>query len=83
MTVVLAFLNEATLASPFSLGLQTLDKMIDETIIQAQAAAMRAAAERTGKQLMIAQCIRFWPEYRYLQRCVQEETFGKLISLNM
>ena len=49
----------------------------------ADADGMIAAAERTGKQLMIAQCIRFWPEYRYLQRCVQEEMFGKLLSLNM
>lgn len=30
---------EATLASPFSLGLQTLDTMIDETVIRQQAAA--------------------------------------------
>lgn len=29
---------EATLASPFSLGLQTLDRMIDETVIRQQAA---------------------------------------------
>jgi predicted dehydrogenase len=32
---------------------------------------------------MIAQCIRFWPEYRYLKQCVEKETYGKLLSLNM
>ncbi|MBN1642159.1 MAG: Gfo/Idh/MocA family oxidoreductase [Anaerolineae bacterium] len=55
---------------PMALSVADADRMID-------------AAERSGQQLMIAQCIRFWPEYLYLQRCVEEETFGKLLSLNM
>jgi predicted dehydrogenase len=49
----------------------------------AQANRMVDAASRSGRKLMIAQCIRFWPEYRYLRQCVSEETFGKLLSLNM
>jgi predicted dehydrogenase len=45
--------------------------------------AMIAASEQAGRTLMIAQCIRFWPEYTYLRRAVREGTYGKLLSLNM
>ncbi|HEY89035.1 MAG TPA: Gfo/Idh/MocA family oxidoreductase [Thermoflexia bacterium] len=49
----------------------------------AEADAMLAAAQRADRQLMIAQCIRFWPEYRVLRRYVQEGPLGALLSLNM
>jgi len=55
---------------PMALSVDDADRMID-------------AARRAGRQLMIAQCIRFWPEYRYLKQCVEKETYGKLLSLNM
>ncbi len=45
--------------------------------------AMIAAAERADRRLMIAQCIRFWPEYLFLRQAVREGTYGKLLSLNM
>jgi predicted dehydrogenase len=45
--------------------------------------AMIAASKAAGRKLMIAQCIRFWPEYQYLKRAVREGTYGKLLSLNM
>lgn len=48
-----------------------------------QADCMIEAASRSGRKLMIAQCIRFWPEYRYLRRCVENRAFGDLFSLNM
>jgi len=48
-----------------------------------QAGQMIEAAERADRTLMIAQCIRFWPEYLYLRDCVRDERFGKLLSLNM
>ena len=48
-----------------------------------QADRMIEAASRSGRKLMIAQCIRFWPEYRYLRQCVEEKPFGDLLSLNM
>jgi predicted dehydrogenase len=44
--------------------------------------AMIAAAGHAKRKLMVAQCIRFWPEYQFLRRCVQEKTFGKLLSLS-
>jgi predicted dehydrogenase len=49
----------------------------------AQAQAMVAASRKANRLLMIAQCIRFWPEYRFLRDCVRDGRFGKLISLNM
>jgi predicted dehydrogenase len=41
------------------------------------------AARQADRLLMIAQCIRFWPEYRYLRQLVHDGTYGKLLSLNM
>jgi predicted dehydrogenase len=55
---------------PMALGVGEADGMVN-------------AARQADRQLMIAQCIRFWPEYRYLRQCVREETFGRLLSLNM
>ena len=34
-----------------------------------------------GKKFMVAQCIRFWPEYQYLKEVVSNGRFGKLHSL--
>lgn len=55
---------------PMAISLDEADRMI-------------AAAERAGKRLMIAHCIRFWPEYVELQRLVKEGTLGKLLSLSL
>jgi predicted dehydrogenase len=48
-----------------------------------QADQMIAAAQRADRLLMVAQCIRFWPEYTFLRQQVRAETYGKLLSLNM
>jgi predicted dehydrogenase len=40
--------------------------------------AMVTAAEETGKQLMIGQCLRFWPAYVYLKRAVEEGVYGRV-----
>jgi hypothetical protein len=48
-----------------------------------QADQMIAAAQRVDRLLMVAQCIRFWPEYTFLRQQVCAETYGKLLSLNM
>lgn len=45
-----------------------------------QCDAMIAAQQRTGKTLMIAQCLRFWPAYMTLKQYVDEGTFGKVVS---
>lgn len=49
----------------------------------ADADRMIAAARQASRKLMVAQCVRFWPEYRFLRRCVQDGRFGKLLSLNL
>ncbi|NLO82594.1 MAG: Gfo/Idh/MocA family oxidoreductase [Clostridiales bacterium] len=41
---------------------------------------MIEAAEKNNKKLMIAQCLRFWPEYEYLKECVETNRFGKVLS---
>jgi predicted dehydrogenase len=47
------------------------------------AECMIAAAKEAGKKLMIAQCIRFWPEYSYLKQVIREGELGRLLSLNL
>ena len=37
---------------------------------------MVATAKEAGRHLMIAQCVRFQPEYEYLQKAVSEELYG-------
>jgi len=48
-----------------------------------QANDMIRAAEENGVQLMVAQCIRFWPEYQRLLSLYKEGTYGKLQFLWM
>lgn len=55
---------------PMSLSVEDCDRVI-------------AARDRNRRQLMIGQCIRFWPEYEYLQACIQDGRYGKLQSLMM
>lgn len=39
------------------------------------------ARNKSGKQLMIGQCLRFYGEYQYLKKIVSEETYGKVTSV--
>lgn len=55
---------------PMALSVADCDRMI-------------AAALAADRRLMIAQCIRFWPEYRYLREKIEDETLGALLSLNL
>lgn len=38
---------------------------------------MVETAKRSGKQLMIAQCLRFWPAYELLKSCIEDGRYGK------
>ncbi len=49
----------------------------------AQCDTMIAAAQRAGKKLMIAHCVRFWPEYHYLKTVYDEGVFGRLQVLSL
>jgi predicted dehydrogenase len=44
---------------------------------------MLASAEKYGKLLFIAQCIRFWPEYEVLAQMLKSGALGRLISLKL
>lgn len=48
-----------------------------------EANKMIAATKKAGVQFMIAQVIRFWPEYMVLKQYVAEGKLGKLLSLQM
>ena len=41
---------------------------------------MLEAEKKSGKHFMIAQCLRFFPEYEYLKDCIEGNTFGKVLS---
>jgi predicted dehydrogenase len=47
---------------------------------QADADAIVAAAEASDKFFMVAQCMRFWPEWAYLKQAIDDGRFGKLRS---
>ncbi len=44
---------------------------------------MVQVAQKTGRKLMIGQCLRFSPQYLYLKECVDNGTFGALRHLTM
>jgi predicted dehydrogenase len=45
--------------------------------------AMLAVAAKAKSKLMIAQVVRFWPEYRYLRQVFDEKRFGRLKALHL
>lgn len=49
---------------------------------QADADAILAAAESSKAFFMVAQCMRFWPEWAYLKQAVDDGRFGKLLGAN-
>jgi len=55
---------------PMALTVEDCDRMI-------------ATRDINNRELMIAQCLRFWPEYEYLLSCIKDCRFGGLKSLFM
>ena len=52
-------------------------------LTSAAAQRMIEARDSSGKTLMIAHCIRFWPEYKILKEIVDTGRLGALLSINM
>lgn len=48
-----------------------------------EARKMKVACEEAGVRLMIAHCIRFWPEYALLKQIALTGNLGELISINL
>jgi predicted dehydrogenase len=46
----------------------------------AEADRMVAAAKAAGVRLMVAQCLRFWPEYEHLRETVRSASLGRLLQ---
>jgi predicted dehydrogenase len=46
----------------------------------AQTKEMIQAAEESGKILMPAQCVRFWPEWSYLKYLIEDGRYGKVVA---
>lgn len=45
-----------------------------------QCAQMEAAMRETGKQLMIGQCLRYWPQYVIAHQHIQGSEWGRVLS---
>ena len=43
-------------------------------------AEMLKAEKASGKHFMIAQCLRFFPEYEFLKECIDDKRFGKVLG---
>ena len=41
---------------------------------------MLKAEKASGKHFMIAQCLRFFPEYEFLKECIDDKRFGKVLG---
>lgn len=52
---------------PMSLDLKSCDRML-------------AAAEKAGRKLLIAHCVRFFPEYSYLGKLVSSGKYGRVVA---
>lgn len=48
----------------------------------ADAEAIASAAASSNAFFMVAQCMRFWPEWAYLKQVVDDGRFGKLLGAN-
>lgn len=48
-----------------------------------QCDAMIIASEKSGRQLMVGQCLRFWWEYHALREMILDKKYGQLISLTL
>lgn len=73
--------NKITI-SAFAAGKHVLcEKPMALTV--AECDAMIAAAEKSPGKFMVAQCIRFWPEYVYLRKVFQANAFGRLHALHL
>lgn len=44
---------------------------------------MLAVAKKAKKIFMIAQCIRFWPEYQFIQKKIASKQYGNLLALTL
>lgn len=47
---------------------------------ESEACKLLEMKQKTGVNVTVGQCIRFWPEYVYLKKLVDNKTYGKLIS---
>ena len=48
-----------------------------------KAQELLAVEKETGKRMMVAHVVRFIPQYVYLRKAIEEQPFGKLLSLTM
>lgn len=76
------FLHREMAVAALSAGKHVLcEKPMALTV--AECDEMLAAAKGAKGRFMIAQCVRFWPEYVYLKAAVDDGRFGRLCSLEL
>lgn len=50
------------------------------SLTSAECEKMLNAAKESGKELMIGQCVRFYPEFDYVKGAIEDGRFGKLLA---
>ncbi len=76
------YLHADVAVKALNLGINVLtEKPI--SLKQEDVARVYEAAERNGVAFMVAQVLRFWPEYEYLKEIYDSGRYGKLLSGNM
>ncbi len=53
------------------------------TLTLEEAHKVTESAEKKNLTLMVAHCVRFSKEYEFLKRCIDDKTYGSLISLEL
>ncbi len=73
------FLHSQAAVAAMEAGCHVLcEKPMARTLEQCE--QMIDTARATGKRLMVAQCLRFWPAYEYLKECVDSGRYGAVTS---
>lgn len=75
------FLHEEAVIAAAKAG---LDVLCEKPIVLDPAAARRmiAACRKARVRFMVAHCLRFWPEYRYVRDALRDGQYGSLLSFD-
>ncbi len=71
------FLHAETALKAMDLGFHVfIEKPVCMTTEDAERLLLKQ--KQTNSKVMVGQCIRFWPEYKYLRELIQSQIYGKL-----
>jgi predicted dehydrogenase len=78
VSAVPTYLHAEVACAAFSAGVNVFSEK-PMAISLADADKMLGASEKSGKMLMIGQCLRYWPEYVKLKEYIDSGVYGKIV----